>query len=95
MKMSKYFICCEQCFEAIGKRSTRAAKMWMDFCAMRLNKGEVVVIRTPDFPELRTLENLGFLVSTDQLNTLAVCVNGHMTTEDGEHFFCVKEGRHE
>ena len=67
----------------------------MDFCAMRLQKGEVVILRTPDFPELRVLETMGFLVSTDQHNCLAVRVNGHMSTLDGEHFFCVKEGRHE
>ena len=95
MKMSKYFVCCEKCFETIGKRNTRAARLWMDFCAMRLQNGQPVILKTPDFPELRILEMLGFLVSTDQQNCLAVRVNGHMNTLAGEHFFCVKEGRHE
>lgn len=95
MQMNKYFICCEKCFEKIGKRNTKAAKLWMEFCAMRLQEGGIVVLQSADFPELRVLETMGFLVSTDQHNSLAVQVNGHMNTEEGEHFFCVKEGRHE
>ncbi len=94
MNMSKYFICCEQCFETIGRRSTNAARLWMDFCAMKLSEGSVVELDMSDFPELRVLETLGFLVSTDRLNTIAVRVNGHMSNQDGEHFFCVKEGQH-
>jgi len=94
MQMSKYFICCEKCFETIGKKNTKAARLWMDFCAMKLQNGEVVEIETQDFPELRVLENLGFLISTEKKNSLAVRIKGHMSTEEGEHFFCVKEGRH-
>lgn len=67
----------------------------MDFCAMRLQNGHPVILKSPDFPELRILEMLGFLISTDQQNCLAVRVNGHMNTVAGEVFFCVKEGRHE
>lgn len=93
--MSKYFICCEKCFETIGKRNTRAAKLWMDFCAAILEYGKVILIQSPDFPELRVLETMGFLVSTEHSNSLAVKVNGHMNSEDGENFFCAKEGRHE
>ncbi len=88
-------MCCEKCFETIGKRNTRAAKIWMDVCCMHLNTGKVVFLKNQDFPELRVLEMLGFLISTDQQNGLAIRVNGHMSTEDGEHFFCVKEGHHE
>lgn len=93
--MSKYFICCEQCFEDIGKRNTRAAKLWMDFCAMHMNYDqEIFSLNTLDFPELRVLETLGFLVSTDQERNLAVKVNGYCKSMDGDHFFCVKEGNH-
>jgi len=92
--MGKYFICCERCFETIGKRNTRAAKIWMDFCALKLERGHVFEIKNIDFPELRVLENLGFIVSTDRSDSLAIRVNGHMSTEDGQHFFCVKGGCH-
>lgn len=95
MQMSKYFICCEKCFEMIGKRNTRAARCWMDFCAHYLEHGEVIFMKNKDFPELRILELMGFLISTDNKDGTAICVKGHMNTEDGEHFFCVKDGCHE
>lgn len=93
--MSKYFICCEQCFETIGKIDTKSAKLWMDFCAMHLEKGEVLTLHPLDFEEIRTLEVLGFLVSTELEKTLAIRINGHMKTDEGEDFFCAKEGNHE
>lgn len=94
MKMTKYFICCEKCFEVAAKRSPDAAKLWMDFCAIRLEEGEVICLQK-NFPELRSLEMLGFLVSTEQEDTIAVRINGHMQTLNGEHYFCIKEGRHD
>ena len=94
MKMTKYFICCEKCFELAAKRSPNAAKLWMDFCAIKLEEGEVICLHK-NFPELRSLETMGFLVSTDLEDSIAVRINGHMTTEDGEHYFCIKEGNHE
>lgn len=93
--MTKYFICCEKCFEEIGKKNTRAARLWMDFCAVRLEKGSPVLLENQDFPELRVLETLGFLTSTDLQDSLSVRINGHMNTEDGDHFFCAREGRHD
>ena len=93
--MSKYFICCEKCFETIGKRNTVAARFWMDLCAMSLNKGQPVILETKDFPELRVLETLGFVVSSDRLKTIAVRVNGHCHTDDGQPCFCLQGGEHE
>lgn len=93
--MSRYFVCCENCFETIGKQSTVAAKLWMDLCALRLKSGEYIEISSQDFPELRTLELLGFVVSTDKPQSIKLRINGHQTTADGEDFFCVKEGQHE
>ncbi len=94
MRMSRYFICCEQCFESIGKRNTNAARFWMDLCALKLEKGEIFVLKTCDFPELRALELLGFVVSTDIHSGIALRIKGHCHTEDGQHFFCLKEGNH-
>jgi hypothetical protein len=95
MPASNYFICCEQCFEAIGRRNTNAARLWMDLCAMRLATSEVFTLKTSDFPELRILETLGFVVSTEKPQSLAIRLKGHMNTVGGEDFFCVKAGRHE
>lgn len=88
-------MCCEKCFEIISQRNTRAARYWMDFCAHYLENGEVIHIKNKDFPELRILEMMGYLISTDQEDITAIRINGHMNTEDGEHFFCIKDGRHE
>lgn len=95
MKMSDYFICCEKCFEIIGKKNTNAARIWMDLCSMRMNLGEVYILKTPDFPELRILENLGFVVSTEKPNGIAIRMTGHIHTYDNQHFFCLKEGQHD
>ncbi len=95
MPMTNYFVCCEECFGTIGRRSTKAARLWMDLCAMRLATSEIFTIKTRDFPELRTLELLGYVVSTEKPQSITMRVNGHGQTEDGEHFFCLKGGRHE
>jgi hypothetical protein len=95
MMMSKYFVCCEKCFETIGQKSTNAARLWMDLCALRLQEGTIVSIRTQDFPELRILELLGFVVSTDKPQNVVIRINGHQLTNEGQDFFCLKEGQHE
>jgi hypothetical protein len=95
MKMSKYFICCEKCFEVIGKKNTKAARVWMDLCALRLAQGEVINLQIQDFPELRTLELLGFLVSTDHPYSTSIRIAGHIHTVEGQDFFCLKQGQHE
>lgn len=61
---------------------------------MRLDRGEVIKLRTTDFPELRLLETLGFLISTEEgYYHLAVKVKGHTLSIMGEHFFCIN-GEH-
>lgn len=63
----------------------------MDLCAVHLKEG-IVHLRTQDFPELRTLELMGFLVSTEEPQNILVKINGHRHTDDGQDVFCVKEG---
>ncbi len=94
MQMTKYFICCQKCFETIGKKSTRAAKVWMDICAQGMQIGATFEA-AKDTPEIRTLERLGFVLTTDKPETIAVKVKGHILAENGDHFFCLKEGKHE
>lgn len=94
MNSNKYFICCEKCFETIGRTNTRAARIWMDFCAMYLENGLFGL--DFDFGEIGVLERLGFLVSYENPDSsLAIRVKGHMNSVTGEHFFCVKEGCHD
>ncbi len=95
MKMSRYFVCCEQCFEAIGKRNTKAAKAWMEICAAGMTSGEIFSSTTRETPEVRALELMGFIVTTDRGDSIAIKVKGHMKGLNGDHFFCLKGGRHE
>lgn len=92
MEANKYFVCCEQCFESICRESTRAAKLWMDYCAHQLSVGQIVELEDRDSPEIQKLETMGFIVSTETDTRLLVRVNGHISTLDGEHYFCVKAG---
>ncbi len=91
---NKYFICCDKCFEVIGKYNTKAAKLWMDLCSLRMSMGEIITL-SQNCPEIRDLELLGFLVSTDQISSISLRIKGYIPTEDGQHFFCIKEGLHE
>ncbi len=93
--MSKYFICCEKCFDDIGRRNNRAARLWMELCSLTLSKGEIIHLPTQDFPELRDLEMMGFVVSTERTLIISLRIVGHIKTEDGQDFFCIKEGRHD
>lgn len=95
MKMGKYFICCEKCFEVIAKRNTTCARLWMDLCAIRLKRGEYVELYSLDFPELRILEKLGFVVSTDRPEKICIRIKGYSQTPDGEDLFCLKAGKHD
>lgn len=94
--MSKYFVCCERCFQKIGMCNTTAAKLWMDLCALHLENNGVFVV-SDTHKELESLETNGFVVSTESPNsfgTLKIKVNGHLVTTYGEHFFCLKDGNH-
>lgn len=95
MKMAKYFICCEQCLENIARNSTNAARIWMDLCAINVKKGNPFPLLTIDFPELRALEQMGFIVTTDQNGKLMIRLNGRCLTDDGYDFFCLRHGDHD
>lgn len=67
----------------------------MDLCAKNMECGEMLEMRTTDFHELRTLETLGFIVSTEKSSSICVKVNGYVNTIFDEHFFCIEGGNHE
>ena len=91
----KYFMCCEKCFQILGRKSTDAAKIWMDICAVSLNvQRDVVSIEGYD-KEVRVLEKNGFVISTELDYGMYVKVKGHYETTTGEHYFCSRDGRHE
>lgn len=91
--MSKYCICCEKCFECIGKRSTNAARLWMDLCTTKMDCGNPVVCMPYETPEIRALELLGYVVSTEMQDHVRVNVLGYFSNEY-QHAFCIKGGNH-
>ncbi len=97
MKMTNYFICCEQCFEEIGKVNTRAAKLWMDLCTLHMEKGGSFCLGLyMQNDELMILENLCFLVSSENSELgIGVQMKGYIEDYEGQPCFCKKEGRHE
>ena len=95
MKMNEYKICCEKCFESIGKEHTGAAWLWLDLCAIKNEDDNLIILEAQDFPGLGTLEKSGYLISTESDSLLYIKLKGCMKTEDGELFVCVKEGYHD
>ena len=92
--MDNHFVCCDQCFEIIGNRSRKAARVWLDLCGLRLQRGEVFSLFMQDFPELRVLETLGYITTTDKPFEILVRLHGLKMLEDGVPFFCTSEVPH-
>lgn len=92
--MTKYTICCEECFKDICERSPTCARLWMDLCATRIKKGGIFRVLNGECPEVRKLELSGFLTSTDKEFYVLIDVHGLMTADDGSDFFCIKDGNH-
>lgn len=83
--MSKPGLCCDSCFELIARRSTNAAKLWLDLCELEM-KLERFGLRTPDFPTLSLLESMGFIVTTDIPGIIIVKVHGRRKDSLGTYF---------
>lgn len=98
MKMSNEFVCCERCFETLAKRSTKAAKIWIDLCQSYMNIPGLFSVEGQT-EQVRILETLGFVITTDcsddvYSNYIILKVNGHHKDAYGENYFCIKDGRH-
>lgn len=85
MKMSKPGLCCDSCFGQIARRSTVAARLWMDLCEIQLNSS-LFGLRTPDFPALQLLEILGFIITTDVHDIIIVKVLGKHRDDIGTYY---------
>lgn len=79
--MSKV-VCCDECFARIGARSTSAAKVWLELCKLKAESG-IFGLKTDDFPELRILELMEFIITTETSNLLLVKVKGSQ-----DDYFC-------
>lgn len=86
MKMTKA-VCCHECFERIGLRNVYAAKLWLELCDLKLKNG-MFGLRVLDFPELRMLEVLRFITTTESPQHIIVRVNGEKKDQEGIYFCC-------
>lgn len=93
MKMTEYEACCEKCLQRIGNESPNAARFWMDLCrSYDVEKDSITLAH--DIPEIRSLENLGFLVSTERnRNVVAKLCGIHLA--GNEKFFCLGWHQHD
>ena len=67
--------CCSKCFEQIAKKSTCAARLWLEICDV-IYQGELLRVFSSGetlFDEhLKILEELGYVLSTDLEEVLAI-----------------------
>ncbi len=87
MKMTNdAFLCCDECFANAAKRSTKAAKLWIDLCAYYVYSEGVFGFRADDMPELRMLEMMGYIITVDYDRGVMVQVWGLSMDEQGIYF---------
>jgi len=80
-------ICCDGCFELIGMRNVYAARLWLDLCNLKVKNG-IFGVKTSDLPEIRMLEVLGFITTTDSEEHIMIRVNGDKNDQEGPFFCC-------
>lgn len=99
MKMNDYSACCGTCFNLIAKKSSVAAKFWLDICKFSCGRRVIKLaykdhsmllnydITVKEFSPIRQLELMGFLVSIDTEQDVIIKVKSERSEEDGM-FFC-------
>lgn len=83
-------VCCAKCFEYIARKSTNAAKLWMDLCDIQMNSYSPFGVFIENEPTLRALENMGFVVTTDTPYITYVQVQGRGYDDEGV-YFCTRD----
>lgn len=86
MKMSKPGLCCDNCFGSIACRSTSCARLWLDLCDIQNNTSSPFGLQLEDFPALRLLEVLGFVVTSENPHMIVVKVLGRQEDAYGAYF---------
>jgi len=94
MKMSNAFLCCDSCFEKIGMRSSRAAKFWIDLCAIYTKEEGTFAVAGVDDTLLRQLETMGYIVSTELYDHVLIKVCGQQEDTVGI-YYCPRGCQHE
>lgn len=68
--MSNDIKCCDDCVYWIAKKEVSLAKFWMDLCHISSNFGSLFGLPYSYQEEIRNLELLDFIVTTD----VSVCI---------------------
>lgn len=92
---SKYYISCPKCLENIGKIDTKAARLWMDLCALNLQLDDILLF---DYcsPTLNVLENHGYIVTTEtNKSKILLKLKGNFYERTSNDVFCVKDCFHD
>lgn len=82
-------IACDKCFYKIEKKSSYTAQIWLKFISLCYeSKTNVFLIKPFYYKDLRTLEMMKFILSTDVENYVAVKVLGSEKKDDVNVIFC-------
>ena len=84
--MNRKILCCDECFEMIARRSTIAARIWLDLCVLQ-DSCQLIGLSCPDNDILYILETMNFINSTEANEMILLKVLGR---EEGVRasFFC-------
>lgn len=77
--------CCDDCFEYLGKKSTKSARFWLDLCLMSVLRKTQILSMYNDFEELKNLENEGFISTTEEPPYVNVRINNY---DESLNLFC-------
>lgn len=86
-------MCCEKCFHLIAKADPAASKAWMHLCKVSCEFPGAIIVAY-DRPNFRTLERMGFILTTekgDDDSQIIIKLMGQREAASG-FFFCKDEG---
>ncbi len=85
--MSNTGVCCDDCFVDLAKKSTKAARLWLDLCEAQIVYGVFGLLSSDSNPSMLLLEKMGFLVTMDTRDLVIVKMLGKID-DSGALFFC-------
>lgn len=92
---SRYYISCPKCLENIAKINTKAAKLWMDLCALKLQVGDILQFESSS-KEINLLENLGYIITTEKNKSkILLKLKGNFYERTSNDIFCIESCSHE
>ena len=87
MNMNDERLMCSFCFEALAKKNPDLARLYDNLCSAQKHPSIPFLKVEQDFPNLRNLELMGMIVTTDAFHyILARVKEKKMSKEDS--FFC-------